>query len=131
MIPFCVAAAVLTGVTIYLNTYGKYAIRKIDFIDRLLQSGAVIWFYLYKAVWPFDLAFVYPQWRTSVEDFRWWIPVPAALATTYILLHYEKRGTRPILFAWCFFGIALFAGDGVYPTLDSCVSPSFPTITNI
>ena len=75
--------------------------------ERLLGAGCVPWFYLYKAIVPLDLAFVYPQWHIEAGNPLLWLPVLAVLALTAMLCLYEKRWSRPILFAWGFFCASL------------------------
>ena len=68
----------------------------------------MVWFYLGKALAPLHLNFVYPQWTIGASDWRWWLPLIAAVGLTIVL--YRKRRSRwgrPLLFAWCFFGLAL------------------------
>ena len=38
------------------------AIRDVTLVQRLLGAGAIVWFYLYKALVPIRLMFMYPQW---------------------------------------------------------------------
>ena len=81
--------------------------RNADFISRLLGAGGVVWFYLYKALLPVDLAFVYRQWHIENTNPLWWLPVAAALALTVALWMCRKSWSRSLLFAWVFFCAAL------------------------
>ncbi len=54
-----------------------------------------------------DLAFVYPQWHIQSDDLLWWLPLLAAVVVTAVLWCYRKRWSRPFLFAWGFFCVAL------------------------
>ncbi len=106
--PFFAVAAALTGVNIWFQTHGTEEItRSVDFIGRLLGAGAVVWFYIYKAFLPVDLAFIYPQWQIKDANPLWWLPLAAALALTAVLVAYRKSWSRPMLFAWGFFCVAL------------------------
>ena len=82
-------------------------IRTASFAERLLGAGGVVWFYLYKALLPFDLAFIYPQWHIQAGNLLWWLPLLAALVVTAVLWWYRKGWSRPLLFAWGFFCVAL------------------------
>jgi protein O-mannosyl-transferase len=106
--PFFIIAAALTGVNIWFqrSDVGEI-IRNAGFLERLLGAGGVTWFYLYKALLPFDLAFIYPQWHIEAGAPMWWLPLLAALAVTAVLWRYRKGWSRPLLFAWGFFCVSL------------------------
>ncbi|MGA2796443.1 MAG: tetratricopeptide repeat protein [Thermoguttaceae bacterium] len=108
LLPFFLISVFLTGVNIWFQTHGSGgAIRTAGFAERLLGAGGVVWFYLYKAFLPINLAFVYPQWRIEVNNPLWWLPLLAALAVTAVLWRYRQTWARPLLFAWGFFCAAL------------------------
>ncbi len=77
------------------------------FFQRLLGAGGVVWFYLYKAFLPVNLVFIYPTWHIDPGDLRWWLPLIASMAVTAVLWRYRKAWSRPYLFAWGFFCVAL------------------------
>ena len=106
--PFFLLAVVLTGVNIWFQTHGTdIKIRYAGFIERLLGAGGVLWFYLFKDLLPFDLAFIYPQWHIEAGNPLWWLPLLAALAVTAVLWWYRRGWSRPLLFAWGFFCVSL------------------------
>jgi protein O-mannosyl-transferase len=106
--PFILVAAALAEVNIWFQTHGSgEAIRSAGFSERLLGAGGVVWFYLYKALLPLDLAFVYRQWDIQTGNLLWWLPLLAVLAVTAMLLLYRKGWSRPVLFAWGFFCVSL------------------------
>ncbi len=108
ILPFFTVAALLTAVNIWFQTHGSGEVfRNAVFLERLLGAGGVIWFYLYKAVLPFDLAYVYPQWEIQAGNLLWWLPLLAALAVTAVLWRYRETWSRPFLFAWGFFCVSL------------------------
>jgi protein O-mannosyl-transferase len=106
--PFFIIALALTGVNIWFQTHvtGE-AIRNAGFTERLLGAGAVVWFYLYKALVPLNLLFVYVQWRIQPDDPLWWLPLLTAGLVTALLWRYRKSWSRPLLFAWGFFCVSL------------------------
>ncbi len=62
--PYWAVAATLTLVNIGCQARLTQApFRTASFTQRLAGAGAVVWFYLSKALAPIDLVFVYPQWR--------------------------------------------------------------------
>jgi tetratricopeptide (TPR) repeat protein len=106
--PFFAIAVVLTLVNVWFQTHGKEAvIRNAGFAERLLGAGGVVWFYLYKALVPLNLVFIYPQWKIDAGNPLWWLPLLAALAVTAVLWRYRTLWGRPLLFAWGFFCVAL------------------------
>ena len=107
-VPFFTVAVVLTLVNVWFQTHGfEVVFRKAGFAERLLGAGGVIWFYLYKALVPLGLAFVYPQWHIDTGNILWWLPLAAVLAVTAVLWLYRNTRARPLLFAWGFFCVAL------------------------
>jgi protein O-mannosyl-transferase len=107
--PFFVVAVLLTTVHIFFQHRGlSEAIRSDSFAQRLAGAGAVVWFYLSKALLPNDLIFVYPKWQIQTGDWRWWLPLAAAVALTTVLVWQRSSWWgRPLLFAWAFFCFAL------------------------
>ncbi|MGA2796610.1 MAG: tetratricopeptide repeat protein [Thermoguttaceae bacterium] len=106
--PFFAVAAALTVVNVWFQRHGSgEIIRSADFTQRLLGAGGVVWFYLYKALLPLNLLFIYPQWHIDPGNPLWWLPLSAALVLTAILWRYRKTWSRPFLFAWVFFCAAL------------------------
>ena len=90
---FFLLAVALTGVNIWFQTHGEHVvIRNAGFAERLLAAAAVPWFYLYKALLPFDLAFIYPPWHINVSHPLWWLPLLSALIVTAALWRYRKAG---------------------------------------
>ncbi len=107
--PFAVVAAGLTLVNLWFQARGAHeAIRQASLIERVLGASATVWFYLYKALLPIDLAFVYPQWHVQASDVRWWLALAGAVLVTALLVWFRRAPwARPILFAWVYYVVAL------------------------
>ncbi|MGD1031901.1 MAG: tetratricopeptide repeat protein [Opitutaceae bacterium] len=112
--PFFLAAAVFAGLDVWFQGHGSAeVIRSAGPLERTLGAGGVIWFYLYKAIWPLNLIFVYPQWHIDPTDWRWWLPLLSAVAVTFLLLRRavaksENGAIRsPLLAAWLYFCVML------------------------
>ncbi len=110
--PFLVVAVALTAVNIWFQTHGmEVVVRDASFAERAAGAGAVVWFYLSKAVLPIHLLFIYPQWHIQVSELKWWMPLLAALVTTAALawkgFSTDAKPNRALLFAWGFFCVAL------------------------
>jgi tetratricopeptide (TPR) repeat protein len=108
IVPFFIIALALVAVIMWFQNRGVVEpFRTAGITERLLGAGSVIWFYLYKALLPVDLAFIYPQWHIETDNPLWWLPLSAALVVTAVLWRYRKGWGRPLLFAWGFFCVAL------------------------
>ena len=107
--PFLLVAAVLVAVNIWFQTHDTdVVVRDVSLAQRLAGAGAVVWFYLSKALVPIDLVFVYPQWHVQIHELLWWLPLAAALLVTAVLgWQRDSQWGRRLLFAWGFFGVAL------------------------
>jgi len=61
------------------------AVRHADFLTRVADAGAAVWFYLFKVVLPVNLSLVYPRWETN------FIPV-VLLVLVLVLCWRRNRG---------------------------------------
>jgi tetratricopeptide (TPR) repeat protein len=111
--PFAATAALLVLVNIWFQTHGTGPIRTASVGERLLGAGAVVWFYLSKALLPLRLAFVYPQWHVEVGRPLWWLPLLAAVGVSTALWLYRETWSRPFLMSWAFFCVALLPVMGL------------------
>jgi tetratricopeptide (TPR) repeat protein len=108
LLPFFLLAVGLTLFEAQFSTIlGPGEIQSLDYLPRLLRAGAVIWFYAGKTLWPANLCFDYGPWIVRPGNLEWWLPLVAALATTALLWHYRQSWSRPALFAWGYFCVAL------------------------
>jgi Flp pilus assembly protein TadD len=106
--PFFVISAVLVPVNVWFaSRIVGAAAATIPFIERLLGAGAVIWFYLSKALLPVHLSFVYPKWHIDPSALRWWLPLVAALAVAWLLWRNRHTWARPCFFGWTYFCVSL------------------------
>jgi len=114
LLPFFLVAIGLAAVDVWFQEHGgTEAIRNAGILERVLGAGGVIWFYLGKALWPRPLIFVYPQWRVDPGDWRWWLPLLAAIAVTVLLARaaWTRRENGVVrsapLAAWLYFCVML------------------------
>jgi len=106
--PFWAVAIVLVLVNVWFQKHGMHVeFRDVGTVERLLGAAAAIWFYLFKAILPLDLNFIYPQWDVRASELIWWLPLLAAVAVTVVLWWFRTRWGRPLLFAWGYFGATL------------------------
>ena len=67
--PFLLIATILAEVNIWYETHiFRTAFRNVTWDVRIAGAGAVVWFYLAKAIAPFSLVFVYPQWNIQTDQ---------------------------------------------------------------
>jgi tetratricopeptide (TPR) repeat protein len=106
--PFFAVAVVLACLNVWFQTHGSgEVIRTAGFAERLLGAGCAVWFYLYEALLPINLAPIYPQWHIQIGNPLWWLPLSAVLIIAAALWTYRETRVRPLLFAWGFFCVAL------------------------
>ncbi len=67
-VPFFLIAGALAYVNVWFQKHGiDVVLRSADFSQRLAGAGAVVWFYLAKALAPVDLTFIYPNWMIDTR----------------------------------------------------------------
>ncbi len=101
--------------------------------QRLLLPGRVIWFYLWKLIWPAGLTFIYPRW--TVDASTWWqylFPI-GVLALAAGLVVFSRRHRGPLA-GFLFFAGTLFPALGffnVYPFIYSFVADHFQYLASL
>jgi tetratricopeptide (TPR) repeat protein len=73
LVPFFLAAAVLAAVGMWFQAHraiGPALVRGDGLVSRTLIAARATWFYLAHAVWPMNVAFIYPRWSLGA-----WQPV--------------------------------------------------------
>jgi len=106
LLPFFALALALGLVTVWFHSHramGDDVVRTDDFWSRLAGAGQAVWFYLYKALLPLKLAFVYPRWQIDPRNVVSYIPL-FLLATAFVICWRVGRPRGKALF----FGLAYF-----------------------
>ena len=109
VLPFAAMAAALGLVTIwyqYRNAIGPHVVRSEGLAARAAMAGWAAWFYLYKALLPLKLCFVYPRWTASTSLLAF-VPGFLFLAMLFLFARYRRGWGRPFLFALGYFLVAL------------------------
>lgn len=114
---------------VFINERYDY---ELDFLQRTLLAGRVIWFYAAKLLLPINLIFVYPRW--TIDAGTWWqwlFPLGIVLVGCAAWRWRQHRG--PIA-AGLFFTGSLFPALGfvnVYPFVFSFVADHFQYLASL
>ncbi len=106
LVPFFAISAAVCWVTVWFHYHqaiGHDVVRTDGFLSRLAGAGWAVWFYLYKAVLPLKLVFVYPRWQIAVRNVLTYIPL-VLLTAAFVLCWRCWRNWGKALF----FGLAYF-----------------------
>lgn len=108
--PFFGLALVLGLVTVWFQYYsaqaaGDVATRSLG--ARLAGAGMAVWFYLWKAIWPTRLAFVYPRWEINASFPLVYLPVVALVLCFAVFWLWRGGWGRPLLFGLGYFVVGL------------------------
>jgi len=109
-VPFFLVTAVMAATEIWFQqnrAIRDTVIRDAGFFERLAASGWIVWFYLYKAMLPFNLMFVYPQWEVDPGDWLSYVPGVLLLVVLGVCWWSRKSWGRPPLFALSYFVVTL------------------------
>ena len=110
MIPFFILAGVMGLITVwfqYHRNIGTEIVRADSFWVRLAGAGWGVWFYLYKALWPVNLMFVYPRWNIDAAQPLSYLPGLLVVAAGVACWSYRRGWGRSALFALVYFVVML------------------------
>jgi len=116
-IPFFALSLVMGLVTI-LYQYPKategQAVSAGGILARVAVAGATPWFYLWKALAPWNAMVIYPRWDVGGAGWMWCVPGILLVACFVVL--WLKRGSwgRPMLFGLGYFVVTLFPVSGLF-----------------
>ncbi|MCP4899272.1 MAG: tetratricopeptide repeat protein, partial [bacterium] len=106
----------------------------LTFVERTLLAGKIVCFYIWKLLWPSNLAFIYERWNASFHS-AWQLAFPAGVTAVLLtLLGLRNRLGRGPLVAVLFFIGTLFPALGffdVYPMRYSFVADHFQYLASI
>lgn len=110
VLPFFALALVLGLVTVwfqYNRAIGDEVIPFPGFNARLAVAGWAVWFYLWKALVPVNLIFVYPKWDVDSHSPISYLPL-AALACSFAVAWVRRASWgKPFLFGMGYFVVTL------------------------
>ena len=90
-IPFFAVAGLMSFSEVWFQTtqvIGEDVVRDDSYAAHVAGAGWVVWFYICKALFPFDLSFVYPRWR--IDPSYWMSYAPNAILVVLLCVF------------WCF-----------------------------
>lgn len=116
-VPFLSLSGILGLVTIWFQ-YKRVIISEIvrtdSFLSRLAGAAWAIWFYIYKAIIPYKLTFVYPRWQIDKSSIVSFLPVLLLVGLLILFLRYQRRWGRAFLFGVGYFIVTLFPVLGFF-----------------
>jgi len=109
-LPFFAVSALMSVVEIwfqYTQAIGAEVVREASFFARLAGAGQAVWFYLYKALLPVNLSFVYPRWDIDPANWLCYIPDLALLGLLGLCWRCRRSWGRPLMFALGYYVVML------------------------
>lgn len=108
--PFFGLALIWGLVTVWFQYHSAGAgadVATRSFGARLAGAGMAAWFYLWKAIWPTKLAFVYPQWEINAGSPLVYLPVAAWILCFGVFWRWWGGWGKPLLFGLGYFVVTL------------------------
>jgi tetratricopeptide (TPR) repeat protein len=132
--PFFAMSLVFGLITIWFQYTSAGASGKewsMTFVERTVNAGFTIWFYIQKIFIPLNLTFIYPRWNFDPSTISSWAPHLMLVVVLFLILrNREKWGGYPT-FAIGYFLVSLFPVMGflnIYFFLYSFVADHYQYI---
>jgi Flp pilus assembly protein TadD len=117
--PFIALSLVLGVVTMWFQhnralALGKLSVPTGGVLSHVAAAGCAPWFYLYKALLPWNLCAIYPKW--NVDASRWISYLPGMVLVGCFTVFWRKRKSwgRPLLFGLGYWVLMLFPTLGFF-----------------
>ena len=88
LLPFLAISVAMVFITLRMEAHDIGTEGKdwsLPATERLLLAGRAVWFYVGKLLWPYPLAFFYPQWKLDGQAWLQYLWPIAALALLVVL----------------------------------------------
>ena len=109
-LPFFGVAVLLGLITVWFQSHNVIVstiVRADSFWSRLAGAGWAVWFYLYKALLPVNLIFVYPKWQIDATNLLSYVPGLLVLACAAVFWRYRKGWGKVWLLGLGYFVVML------------------------
>jgi tetratricopeptide (TPR) repeat protein len=111
-VPFFALAAAMGLLSVWYQTHQAIGASMIDvrndsFWARLAGAGWAVWFYLYKALVPLNLSFIYPRWWIDASQALSYVPGLLVLAAFLVCWCYRRQWGRAMLLGLGYFILLL------------------------
>ena len=109
-LPFFAISAVMSCVEIWFQTnraIGEDVIRNDNFFARSAGAGMAVWFYIYKAILPINLIFIYPRWDINPANWLVYVPLISLIGIFLLFWRYRHSWGKQLLFALSYYVVML------------------------
>jgi len=117
IVPLFMLAGVVSVATIWFqqhNAIGDTVVRTSDGLSRLATAGWAFWFYVVKALVPYNLCMVYPRWQVDGHVLLSHLPGLTLIASMAIFWTFRKGWARAPFFALITFLIGISPVLGLF-----------------
>ena len=101
------AAGALLAIWVQQGAANGTVLRADSFWARLAGAGWALWFYLYKAVLPLNLSFVYPRWEIAAGNPLSFVPLVLWVAGLLLCCRHRNGWGRGALATVGYFSVML------------------------
>jgi protein O-mannosyl-transferase len=112
--PFFALVLLLVPITILVERHtGSEIVRADPLFARLTGAGCAFWFYLYKAILPLNLMFIYPRWQIDPATPLACLPGLLAVGAFLVLWRFRRVWGRAWLAGLGYFVVMLLPALGL------------------